>query len=180
VAGPISEELSALIERAGWLGQGDDAPVASFTSLFLAMLTMRDPWSRWAQATARRTGVTRERVLAHWEATTRHQRWQRARGRLRRRGSVALSAVRFTQTSNALIERLPETGAHVRHLIGAYIFAHGREDDLRAWGFHRERWSALFLGRLGRLHPGEVSQYRESVLRSSALASPKRWAGRVR
>src|SRR6185436_2705013 len=142
---PLSPGLEALVRHAAWIGRRGDEPTVSFTSLFLALLHGRDPWSLWAQLTAKRTGTTLDRVLQRWKVSG-GQPPDFTRDRLMQSGDVPVDRFGMTRSASALTVE----ARTVADLIGAYIYGTGHEDDLAASGFNRERWAVLFFPRLER------------------------------
>ena len=172
-----SSELELLLWRAAFIGQKEDLPTVSYTSIFLALLHDAGPWSRWAQQTAQRTGVTLERVLERWKQTGgMPAHFTRERLKV----SEFPDSFEFTRSPSA--DRLLASAVTNRDLIGAYIYGSEREDDLRAWGLRRERWAVLFYPRLEREFPEERSRYLDLHKRyhrpaSVGIREALAWAG---
>lgn len=151
MSGPnVDSELEAILRHAALIGRRGEQPTASYTSVFLALLHGTDPWSRWAQLTAKRTGVTLERVLRRWE-----QRGTMPPDFTQDRLSARNVADPFQYLVTPPAAEIHASVKTVRGLIGNYVYDGEREDDLAAWGFDRERWAVLFYPRLEREAPDE-------------------------
>jgi len=185
----FGDDLSRLMNRAGWLGQRpDEAPTASFTSIFLSLLSGQDPWSQWAQRAARLTGVTVEKVLARW-TESKGQPAVFSGSKLRRARSMTVfpPLEQTTPSARELIDKVlgatqpVKASPDVPHMVGAFIYGPRRHgDDLAAWGFVHERWDALFYSRFRRLHPEQEQIYQPlTLLRkiSIGITESLGWAG---
>lgn len=175
----LAPDLAALFKRAAWIGQNADVGSVSASSLFLAMMCMSDPWSRWAQAAAKRTGVRRERILERWGETGRRPADFSMERLRRRRSTPEVVEAKLDVSAEWLFDLLPANKVlGVRHLIGAYAVANGHDDDFTAWGLNRERWAALFVPRHRRLHPDD-SAFPGITLReySIGIIEALGWAG---
>ncbi|HEX7836412.1 MAG TPA: P-loop NTPase fold protein [Kofleriaceae bacterium] len=187
--------LDRLLRRASWIGQDEpDVPAASFTSVFLALFTSDDEFSRWAQDKATWIGPSLEHVIRRWNATSRTPGRDPARvvaSRNCRDEDLAAQAVTMTASiegvlaeARTLWQRVGAEGEiEVRHVFAAYLYAaEAHRDDLAAWRVDREAWATRFRCHMAAGWPDEAAGWRaihdEAFPRpfSAGVASSRRWA----
>lgn len=163
---PEDDDVATILARAGWLGSLPEGggttprtPLATYHGVFVAMLATRVTSARWVAEAAADAGVTVERVARRWAATGGPSV---IRGVLDRVDTVtsppcSSSVASVLATAIELARNSGDAAVEVDHLIAAYAFTPGHDDDLLEWGFDRREWAARAIARASSQAPHRLS-----------------------